>query len=163
MPSEYAKTLGARLRAIRVQQALSLHGVEEKSRGRWKAVVVGSYERGDRAVTVQKLSELALFYGVPITELMPGGPALTTAPASPRLVINLERLTELESGEAADLVRYVTAIQRQRNDYNGRILTLRYEDLRVLMVLYGISAADLTEKLVQWGVLDPEALSVGAE
>src|SRR4051794_15745996 len=53
MPSEYAKALGARLRAIRTQQGLSLHGVEEKSRGRWKAVVVGSYERGDRAVTVQ--------------------------------------------------------------------------------------------------------------
>ena len=61
MPSEYAKALGARLRAIRTQQGLSLHGVEEKSRGRWKAVVVGSYERGDRAVTVQKLSELAEF------------------------------------------------------------------------------------------------------
>ncbi|MBX6767116.1 MAG: transcriptional regulator, partial [Actinomadura rubrobrunea] len=43
MPSEYAKALGARLRAIRTQQGLSLHGVEEKSRGRWKAVVVGSY------------------------------------------------------------------------------------------------------------------------
>jgi transcriptional regulator with XRE-family HTH domain len=71
MPSEYAKALGARLRAIRTQQGLSLHGVEEKSRGRWKAVVVGSYERGDRAVTVQKLAELADFYGVPVGELLP--------------------------------------------------------------------------------------------
>ena len=52
MPSEYAKSLGARLRSIRQQQGLSLQGVEEKSNGRWKAVVVGSYERGDRAVTV---------------------------------------------------------------------------------------------------------------
>ena len=49
MASDYAKTLGARLRAIRTQQGLSLHGVEEKSRGRWKAVVVGSYERGERS------------------------------------------------------------------------------------------------------------------
>ncbi|MEU0040735.1 hypothetical protein ABZ063_43895, partial [Streptomyces sp. NPDC006333] len=45
MSSEYAKQLGAKLRAIRTQQGLSLHGVEEKSQGRWKAVVVGSYER----------------------------------------------------------------------------------------------------------------------
>ena len=71
--SDYAKALGARLRAIRTQQGLSLHGVEEKSQGRWKAVVVGSYERGDRAVTVQRLSELADFYGVPVTELLPEG------------------------------------------------------------------------------------------
>ena len=42
MPSEYAKSLGARLRSIRQQQGLSLQGVEEKSNGRWKAVVVGS-------------------------------------------------------------------------------------------------------------------------
>ena len=47
MASDYARALGARLRAIRTQQGLSLHGVEEKSEGRWKAVVVGSYERGE--------------------------------------------------------------------------------------------------------------------
>src|SRR6478752_8256875 len=44
MSQDYAHALGARLRAIRAQQGLSLHGVEEKSEGRWKAVVVGSYE-----------------------------------------------------------------------------------------------------------------------
>src|ERR1700683_2207134 len=82
MPSDYAKTLGARLRAIRTQQGLSLHGVEEKSRGRWKAVVVGSYERGDRAVTVQKLAELAEVYGVPGSGL-PAGDA-TPAPLEGR-------------------------------------------------------------------------------
>ncbi|MGH3984391.1 MAG: transcriptional regulator, partial [Pseudonocardiaceae bacterium] len=45
---DYAKALGSKLRGIRQQQGLSLHGVEQKSAGRWKAVVVGSYERGDR-------------------------------------------------------------------------------------------------------------------
>ena len=67
----YAKALGARLRAIRMQQHLSLHGVERKSGGKWKAVVVGSYERGDRAVSVQRLAELADFYGVPVSDLLP--------------------------------------------------------------------------------------------
>ena len=71
MSTDYSRALGARLRAIRNQQGLSLQGVEDKSHGRWKAVVVGSYERGDRAVTVQRLSELALFYGVPVSELLP--------------------------------------------------------------------------------------------
>src|SRR5256885_9988552 len=85
MPSEYAKALGARLRAIRTQQGLSLHGVEEKSHGRWKAVVVGSYERGDRAVTVQKLAELADFYGVPVAELLPGGSPTSSSEPPPRL------------------------------------------------------------------------------
>ena len=60
MATEYAKALGGRLRAIRQQQGLSLQRVEEKSGGKWKAVVVGSYERGDRAVTVAKLAQLEL-------------------------------------------------------------------------------------------------------
>ena len=75
MSTDYSRALGARLRAIRNQQGLSLQGVEDKSHGRWKAVVVGSYERGDRAVTVQRLSELAVFYGVPVSELLPDPPA----------------------------------------------------------------------------------------
>lgn len=98
MPSDYAKSLGARLRAIRTQQGLSLHGVEEKSRGRWKAVVVGSYERGDRAVTVQKLAELADFYGVPVSELLPGGAAPSPLAPAPKLVIDLERLSHACTG-----------------------------------------------------------------
>ncbi|MDQ3887143.1 MAG: transcriptional regulator, partial [Actinomycetota bacterium] len=40
---DYSKALGLKLRSIRQQQGLSLHGVEQKSAGRWKAVVVGSY------------------------------------------------------------------------------------------------------------------------
>src|SRR5947207_7749115 len=85
----YAKALGVRLRAIRTQQGLSLHGVEEKSRGRWKAVVVGSYERGDRAVTVQRLAELADFYGVPVQELLPGTTPGGAAEPPPKLVLDL--------------------------------------------------------------------------
>ena len=82
---DYAKALGGKLRAIRQQQGLSLHGVEQKSGGRWKAVVVGSYERGDRAVTVQKLAELADFYGVPVAELLPEGRVPSGAePVRPR-------------------------------------------------------------------------------
>ena len=157
--NEYAKSLGARLRAIRTQQGLSLHGVEEKSKGRWKAVVVGSYERGDRAVTVQRLHELADFYGVPVSELLPEGetssPAAGEAPA--RLIIDLERLTSVPAPQAAPLARYAATIQSQRGDYNGRVLSIRQEDLRSLAVIYDASPSVLTERLIGWGVLNAEA------
>ncbi len=155
--SEYAKALGARLRAIRTQQGLSLHGVEDKSQGRWKAVVVGSYERGDRAVTVQRLSELADFYGVPVSELLPDATAAAEIEAATRIVIDLERLSSVPADRAAPLARYAATIQSQRGDYNGRVLSIRQEDLRSLAVIYDASPGALTEQLIGWGVLSPEA------
>ena len=153
MSENYARALGARLRAIRAQQGLSLHGIEAKSDGRWKAVVVGSYERGDRAVTVAKLAELAEFYGVPVSELLPDARSARRGPATPKLKIDLQRLGELPPHLAGPLARYAAAIQSQRGDYNGKVLTIRAEDLRSLAVIYDMTPEDLTEQLVRWGVL----------
>lgn len=159
MTQSYAHALGARLRAIRTQQGMSLHAVEEKSEGRWKAVVVGSYERGDRAVTVAKLAELAEFYGVPIAELLPDQPAGRRGMPTPKLVIDLQRLQELPPAQAGPLARYAAAIQSQRGDYNGKVLTIRAEDLRSLAVIYAVSPEELAEQLIEWGVL-PEGTTL---
>lgn len=155
--SEYAKALGAKLRGIRQQQGLSLHGVEQKSTGRWKAVVVGSYERGDRAVTVQKLAELADFYGIPVGELLPEGRISSGSEAATKIAINLERLQELPADQAGPLARYAAAIQTQRGDYNGKVLSIRTEDLRSLAIIYDLTAGELTDLLIGWGVLSPDA------
>ena len=155
--SDYAKALGSRLRAIRTQQGLSLHGVEDKSQGRWKAVVVGSYERGDRAVTVQRLAELADFYGVPVSELLPEGVAAAAAEPAAKIIIDLEQLQGVPADKAAPLARYAATIQSQRGDYNGRVLSIRQEDLRSLAVIYDESPSALTEQLIGWGVLSVDA------
>lgn len=157
MTSDYARALGGRLRAIRQQKNLSLHGVEKASDGRWKAVVVGSYERGDRAVTVQRLAELADFYGVPVSELLPEGVAPTRPEAVPRLMLDLEALRSVPTEQAGPLARYASAIQAQRGDYNGRVLSIRHEDLRTLAVIYDRPEGALVEQAIDWGVLNPEA------
>ncbi len=160
MTSDYARALGARLRASRTQQGLSLHGVEKKSKGRWKAVVVGSYERGDRAVTVQKLAELADFYGVPVGELLPEGRTASAAAPAQKIVLNLERLFQLPPDQVGPLARYAQAIQSQRGDYNNKVLSIRGEDLRSLSIIYDLSEGELTERLIEWGVLAPDARSI---
>jgi transcriptional regulator with XRE-family HTH domain len=156
MASDYARSLGAKLRSIRQQQGLSLHGVEEKSEGRWKAVVVGSYERGDRAITVQKLAELADFYGVPVMELLPDSQPTASSEPPSRLILDLERLGQVPADRVGPLARYAAAIQAQRGDYNGRVLSIRQDDLRTLAVIYDMPPAVLAEHLVAWGVLKPE-------
>lgn len=151
----YPKSLGHRLRAIRVQQGLSLHGVETKSGGRWKGVVIGSYERGSRAVTVQRLAELADFYGIPVAELLPEGSGTAAAvDAAPRVILDLERLQELPGAEAAPLARYAATLQSQRGDYNGRVMSLRHDDLRSLAIIYDDTPGHLAERLASWGVLN---------
>lgn len=67
----YAKAVGAKLREVRQRLGLSLTDVEQKSGGIWKAVVVGSYERADRAVTIARLAALCAFYGVPVSDVLP--------------------------------------------------------------------------------------------
>lgn len=163
----YAKALGARLRAVRMQQHLSLHGVERKSGGKWKAVVVGSYERGDRAVSVQRLAELAEFYGVQVSDLLPpedsptaGG---TGAPPLSRIVLNLDKVAALTDPNAAVLQRFSTSIQRQRGDIGSRTLGVRHEDLRTLALMYDTTIEAVTDRLVRWQVLGPESVIVDSE
>jgi transcriptional regulator with XRE-family HTH domain len=157
MATDYARALGGRLRSIRTQQGLSLQGVEQKSKGRWKAVVIGSYERGDRAVTVQRLAELADFYQVPVQALLPDSAPSAASEPPPKLVLDLELLQDVESERAGPLSRYAATIQSQRGDYNGKVLSIRAEDLRTLAVIYDVPPAALVEELISWGVLNSDA------
>jgi transcriptional regulator with XRE-family HTH domain len=154
----YTREVGGRLRAIRKQQRLSLQAVEARSEGRFKAVVVGSYERGDRVVSVNRLAELADFYGVPITELLPPGsvaPSRGTGALGERIVLNLRRLRELplEQSEAAD--RYARTIQAERGDYGNDVLSLRADDLRPLAIMYGTTPEELLARWRESGIVRP--------
>ena len=154
---EFQRRLGERLRAIRVQQGLTLQQVEERSGGQWKAVVVGSYERAVRAISVAKLAELAAFYGVPLDELLPDdakGTGQQARPEASKVVVDLVRLRMVADDPVLEPVARLAAnIQSQRGDYNGRVLTLRGEDLQSLAVVVGIEREELLEKLDQRDVL----------
>lgn len=148
MTDPYQEQLGERLRAIRTMQGMTLAEVEERSGGEWKAVVVGSYERGDRAVSVARLSELAAFYGVPVGHLLPEN----RAGGNDRLTLDLGAMDELGEGFET-LIRFVQRIQQERGDYNGRVLTLRLDDLRTVATATGSNVEELLEVLVEHGIL----------
>ena len=153
---DYARALGERLRNIRVQKGMSLQDVQQASKGKWKAAVVGAYERGDRNVTVARLSELSDFYGVPVSEILPGDGS-PTAPGQVegrrRVVLDLEGLNKVPESDRDPLARFTHAIQIQRGDYNGRVLTIREDDLMALALLYQTSADELSRRLGEWGLL----------
>lgn len=160
--ADYQDAVGERLRAIRRQQDLTLNEVEEASDGTWKAVVVGSYERGDRALSMVRLRGLAGFYRVPVRDLLPETRVADEGErrSSPdRAILDLRALPEGdEPPELAAVRRFAEAIQVQRGDFNGQVLTIRGTDLQTLAMAFGMNAPELYDRLARAGALfDPDA------
>jgi transcriptional regulator with XRE-family HTH domain len=149
------RRLGDRLRRIRQQQGMSLLDVEDASSGRFKASVLGAYERGERSVSMARLRQLADFYRIPVVELLPT-PARRDAAPRPtddmNMVIDLVAL-EREREQAPALARYAATIQARRGDYNGRVLTVRRSDFDTLAAVLDDASGVLRERLVTLGVL----------
>lgn len=107
MSDRFSVSLGQRLRAARRQRGWSLGEVENQTDGEFKASVVGAYERGERAISVQRFARLSDVYGIPPNELLPVDQA-------EGVVVDLDAV---ESGAGGDLVeRYLAAIQLLRRE-----------------------------------------------
>lgn len=164
----YAGKVGTRLRAIRRQKRLSLQDVESTSGQEFKASVLGAYERGERAISVPRLQRLARFYRVPVDQLLPGddGPDFGPRPGDAELVIDLDRpagraekvkldLTAIErmEGPAAEMLsRYLRMVQVQRGDFNGRVLTVRRDDLRAIACILDVTPDLVVARLDSLGI-----------
>ena len=152
--------VGERLRAIRRQKGLSLHDVEARSTLEFKASVLGAYERGERAISVPRLLRLAEIYEVPADQLLPrdfeGEISLVEGSSSidstSGFAIDLVRLHDVDDPDAQMLSRFASSIQLERQDFNGRMLTIRRSDLRVLAACLGRSVEDLGIRLEQMGL-----------
>ena len=180
MPTNYARRVGERLRLIRKQKGLSLQEVEASSEQEFKASVLGAYERGERAISVPRLQRLAKFYAVPVDQLLPqdadgpfpslrddevidltapGADADEVTPArgvrrvdDDRVSIDLTRLQVLAAQEREMLTRYLGMIQVQRQDFNGKVLTIRNEDLRAIACLFETTTDSMRRRLDELGL-----------
>ncbi|MHB1503282.1 MAG: helix-turn-helix domain-containing protein [Acidimicrobiales bacterium] len=175
----YARAVGARLRAVRKQMHLSLQAVEAMSAQEFKASVLGAYERGERAISVPRLQRLARLYDVPVDQLLPednddasrwaignaesDGEADASAAAGARrsvrpwdgvekVAIDLTKLNSVSGPERDLLRRFLSMIQVQRQDFNGRMITIRAEDLRAIACLFGVTPDAMGRRLDELGL-----------
>ncbi len=152
----FSAAVGERLRLIRGQKGLSLQAVEAESNEQFKASVLGAYERGERAISVRRLAHLAEFYRVPIDQLLPSvesdSPDSQREPDRHGAVIDLTRLEGLGGAESAMLARYLNMIQVQRQDFNGKMLTIRSDDMRAIACILGVSFDAADRKLAELGL-----------
>ena len=148
------ESIAASLRAIRKSRGLTLKDVEKKSQGKWKAVVIGSYERCDRALSLNKAVQLATFYKVPLDELL-GITSPKKAEIS-RITFDTRALGKNENPGLASLKRFLNALIATRRDWNGEIFTIRGSDVSAVSALLAISEVRLHDELLKHGLLFTE-------
>ncbi|HJQ90311.1 MAG TPA: helix-turn-helix transcriptional regulator [Acidimicrobiia bacterium] len=121
----FSSSLGLRLRAARRQRGWSLGELESYTGGEFKASVVGAYERGERALSVQRLVRLAEIYAVPPSDLLPLGSQ------ERGVLIDLDVAADAKDGDLID--RYLAAIHFLRRE--GRPDEVRDSDKAVIASL----------------------------
>lgn len=154
----YARMVGERLRAIRQQKNLSLSDIEQSTQQEFKASVMGAYERGERMISVPRLERLARFYGVTVDQLLPRDPhredaAQVGATAPKKLRIDVAKLSTREGAQFKMLERLLRMIQVQRQDFNGKVITVRANDTRAIAVMLNVNVDEVGTKLAELDLL----------
>ena len=139
-----------KLRMIRKSKGWSLQDVERNSNGKWKAVVIGSYERSDRAISLKKAISLMEFYQVPISELFP---EISPEAKARSISINLAKLADDQSINSESLRRFTKSIGDRRKDWNGKLLTIRGNDLQFLSLILGLNESAAMDYLAEADLL----------
>ena len=148
---EFARKVGQRLRAIRQAQGLSLADVEGRSGGKWSSSAIGAYERGFRNLSLPRLKALAEFYRVPVGVFLGEPGPYNQPPERTKLVLSLEALASIDPAEPVR--RFVDSIIEARGDFNGKVLSLRHDDLKALCTLIGGDIPTGVAQLRAWEVL----------
>lgn len=146
--------VSSRVRAIRIAKGLTLHDVEVASNRRIRAVVLGSYERGDRTLSVRMAIVIAQFYGVPLSYLLeePEKPAGKANPVTLdlrrfRIIMTESTLSPRINSVLQSAITFTAEIIKLRNDWNGELISLRSSDLIFLAAAIGIGQSELEEIL----------------
>ncbi len=145
------------LREIRRQKGWTLKMVETISGGRWKAVVVGSYERCDRALSLNKAVALATFYQVPLEVLLGISKPSSQNSTPPPLTLKIAHLHEEVSADPQlrSFQNFILWICATRRDWNGQVISLRRSDATTLALILNRSEEGLYLWLLENNFLAP--------
>jgi transcriptional regulator with XRE-family HTH domain len=145
-------SVALRIRTLRKARGWTLHDVEHHSSGSIKAVVMGSYERGSRALSLARSIEIAELFGIPIANLL-GDFSRTNSINPETLTIDQRRLAELLESDPDlklnTLQAFISSIAARRSDWNGEVLTLRASDFDTLTLFFTLTLPELKAWLTE--------------
>jgi transcriptional regulator with XRE-family HTH domain len=136
------ETLNTRMRLIRESRHLTLVQAAKLSKGQISAIALGSYERGDRAVSARKLITIANLYEVPISELFE---APRNFMPEERISIDIRRILSTSNPAAQKFTEVLRSIARMRGDWNGEVISLRGQDVNNFQVFTGLTTEQIQQ------------------
>ena len=141
--------LQSRLRAVRISKGLTLSQVSLQSKGSISAIALGSYERGDRSLSTQKLFEISQIYGVPVAELLSSP---NKGIDSGRVIIDLRKLGLDQDLSTEAPLKIIQRIAAMRHDWNGEVISLRSTDVTMLKIFADYSEEEIGTFLMNFAL-----------
>lgn len=141
----------AKLKTLRRGRGLTLEECEIKSDGKFKAVVLGSYERGTRAISLSKLSQLAEFYDLPIQYFFTS----KKEDLQGRWIFDLRKLRQHNDGTFPlnFLSSFLSRIAEYRSDWEGEFLSVRGSDRESFEIVFGQEREQLIAQLKEMKII----------
>lgn len=136
---------GASLRTARLRARLSLQQLSRRSGGRFRPSSLGGYERGERAISLERFCELARLLGVPADQLLTDVLLRSGSPGHRTIVLDLTVLPGSHAGGVA--AEHANQVRSRRGDFLSSVVTLRAGDLERIAAASGLEVAMLLSSL----------------
>jgi transcriptional regulator with XRE-family HTH domain len=141
--------LQSRLRTVRISKGLTLSQVSALSKGSISAIALGSYERGDRSLSTEKLFAISNIYQIPVAELMS---PIEKGIKSGRVIIDIKKLSASSDSSSDAALKIVQRIAHMRHDWNGEVISLRSSDMALLTIFADYSDEDTNRFLEEFAL-----------
>ena len=144
---DIAKAAGRELRRVRRSRGMTLEDGRRRSGNHFKPSALGSHERGQRGLSLERFCELALLYGMPPDQLLADVLRSITTTGAVEVVIDLDRLSRSRGPEITLLAEHVDRVRSLRRDYLTNVITLRSGDVEALAGRAQIRPVELLARL----------------
>lgn len=140
-----AQEVGAALRRARKARGYTLRDVAQLSSGVFKPSSLASYERGERAISVDRFVRLTALLDVSPARLLAEVSRRVEGRPAPR--IDVQRVNSIHGAEAAILDGFIRNVFLLRHQPMANTISLRNGDLEVLATASGRLAHEFADAI----------------
>lgn len=141
------EALGEVLRDARRRLGLTIREAADRSEVRFRPSAIGGYERGERAISLERFCDLATLYGIPPDRLLAEVLDRLRPEGRVDVVVDLTELELLPGDEPRRAAELVDQVRRQRGGEAGNLVSLRSGDLEALALAFRLPPSDLLRRL----------------